>query len=479
MIIKLKIIFIKNIYFLQNECLINTKILIIFNIILKTFKFWIFIFILLFIIIFNTSFFCELNNNYFMMQKDLNLTFQKPINKNINIGIYAYRIKDGGRARITSLLLNSLYKVKFFNIYLFTKINKEDEEYIFPILIKRKTINNNLIRTIKKYRIQILIYELENIDEINLLNNIKNIKVIFYLHTSSFDWIYDNFTMFKSLYRSFINSKYIISIVPIDNDYLFKKWGIRSIFMNNFITYDYNSIFSSELSSKIILMLGRGNAKKKRFSIGIISMEYIAEEIPLCELKIISNITRINKLQYLVDNLNLKNNINFLDYTSFPEIYFKNASLNIFPSISEAFPMVLSETKIYGLPSILLGLDYIAIAKGGTVYIYDDSPESLSKKAIILLKNDIYKKKLGLEARLSMKKFNNELVQSKWFKLILSVFNGDNYYQDLRKKDKSMDKIDLINIINNQINLLKKRELKFINITINNFENYTFLENLI
>ena len=175
----------------------------------------------------------------------------------------------------------------------------------------------------------------------------------------------------------------------------------------------------------------------------------------------------------------MKNNINFLDYTSFPEIYFKNASLNIFPSISEAFPMVLSETKIYGLPSILLGLDYIAIAKGGTVYIYDDSPESLSKKAIILLKNDIYKKKLGLEARLSMKKFNNELVQSKWFKLILSVFNGDNYYQDLRKKDESMDKIDLINIINNQINLLKKRELKFINITINNFENYTFLENLI
>ena len=146
MIIKLKIIFIKNIYFLQNECLINTKILIIFNIILKTFKFWIFIFILLFIIIFNTSFFCELNNNYFMMQKDLNLTFQKPINKNINIGIYAYRIKDGGRARITSLLLNSLYKVKFFNTVKETWVhlskNRISEYFLEKIKSKRMIIIN-------------------------------------------------------------------------------------------------------------------------------------------------------------------------------------------------------------------------------------------------------------------------------------------------------------------------------------------------
>ena len=42
--------------------------------------------------------------------------------------------------------------------------------------------------------------------------------------------------------------------------------------------------------------------------------------------------------------------------------------------------MVLSETKIYGIPTILCGLDYLSLAKGGTVIIYDDNPEIISKK---------------------------------------------------------------------------------------------------
>ena len=108
--------------------------------------------------------------------------------------------------------------------------------------------------------------------------------------------IYDNYSKFKSLYKAYINSKYVISIVPFDHYYLFKKWGISSILLDNFITYDYNSIIPSNLSSKNILMMGRGNAKKKRFQIGIQSMEYIIKEISKCTLKIISDLTRINIL---------------------------------------------------------------------------------------------------------------------------------------------------------------------------------------
>ena len=95
-------------------------------------------------------------------------------------------------------------------------------------------------------------------------------------------------------------------------------------------------------------------------------MEYIRNEIPGSELIIISNLTGIEHLPKLMNNLDLDNNIKFNGYSSSPDIFFKDASLNIFPSISEAFPMVLSEAKIYGIPCILLGLDYIYIAKIGT-----------------------------------------------------------------------------------------------------------------
>ncbi len=70
--------------------------------------------------------------------------------------------------------------------------------------------------------------------------------------------------------------------------------------MDNFITYEYDYIISSELSSKIIIMIGRGADKYKRFKLGIQSMEYIKEDIPDCELRIISNIeyTIIHKVNH-------------------------------------------------------------------------------------------------------------------------------------------------------------------------------------
>ena len=232
-----------------------------------------------------------------------------------------------------------------------------------------------------------------------------------------------------------MNSKYVITLVPFENYYLFKKWGIRSILMNNFMSYDYNSIIPSKLCGKTILMIGRGNDKKKRFELGIKAMQYIEKDIPTCKLNIISSFNGIEHHINLVNELKLNKVIKFLGFTSKPEIYFKNASLNFFPSISESFGLVLSETKLYGIPSILLGLDYVSIARGGTIIIYDDNPQTLANVAIKILNNQKLRKKLGKEARKSIKKFNNKLILLKWIKLILSVYNGDKYYEILRKQD--------------------------------------------
>ena len=323
-----------------------------------------------------------------------------------------------------------------------------------------------------------MIYELDEIKDILFLNQFTEVKVIFYHHSSTFDWLYENFTIFKKIYKSFFDSKYVVSIVPFENDYLFKKWGIRSILMDNFITNEFKSVIKTDLTSKIIIMLGRANAKKKRFILGIQSMEYIIKEIPECELKIISNITGIKKQKYFVENTNLEDSIKFLGYIAAPELLFKNASLSFFPSISEAFPMVLVETKIYGIPNILLGLDYITISKRGAIIIYDDTPESLAKNSIYILKNKTYKKKLSLEARNSMKQFNNEILLLKWVKLILFIYNDDYYYLNFREEDKKINEIQALKIIENQIKLLRKRDYYFINISSKIYENYTWMEKI-
>ena len=369
-----------------------------------------------------------------------------------------------------------MHRISIFNIILFTRTNIEKEEYFIPNNIKRFTIKNHLFKIINKNKINVLIYELDDIKEIIKLNNYRNINVIFYQHSSSFDWLYRNYTKFKLIYKVFSLSKYIISIVPFDSNYLFKKWGINTILMTNFITHEFNYVSPSDLSTKTILLIGRGKDIKKRFHIGIEAMEYIRNEIPGSELIIISNLTGIEHLSMLMNNLDLGNNIKFNGYSSSPDIFFKDASLNIFPSISEAFPMVLSEAKIYGIPSILLGLDYIYIAKIGTVIIYDDSPESLAKESISIIINKEYRKKLGKEARNSMKGFNNELLLRKWIKLILSIYNDEFFYNQLRGENHLMSQIDEISILNNQIKLLKMRYGIFKNITQKEFENFKYME---
>lgn len=247
--------------------------------------------------------------------------------------------------------------------------------------------------------------------------------------------------------------------------------------MNNFITYEYNFTFPLDLCSKTILMIGRADDRLKRFELGIQAMEYIIKDIPEIKMKIISNITNIFSLKVLINILNLENNIKFLGYTPIPDQYFINVSLNILTSISESFGLVISETKIYGIPNILIGLDYLSIANGGIIIIYDDSPELIAKESIKIFINDKYRKNLGKEARRSMKQFKNEKTLKKWINLIISIYYCNDYYEELRISNKKICEKKALNLLKNQIILLKKRKNNLKNITLNNIVNFTFMEN--
>jgi glycosyltransferase involved in cell wall biosynthesis len=247
--------------------------------------------------------------------------------------------------------------------------------------------------------------------------------------------------------------------------------------MDNFITYEYEAVIPSDLTSNNIIMLGRADDIYKRYDLGIQSMEFIIKEIPESKMKIISSLAETEYLQNLVYNLNMENYIEFIGFIINPEIYFKNSSLHIFPTLTEAFPMALSEIKIFGIPTILLGLDYVTLSEGGTIIIYDESPESIAKESLKIMKYKKYRFNIGKEARLSMKRFNNNLLAKKWIKLILSVYNGDTYYRALQNDSIQLSNITALKILNNQVKLIKKRKPIYLNTTIDDFLNFNYLMN--
>ena len=395
----------------------------------------------------------------------------------INIGYYCRCIKYGGIERVMAQLINYLSNENKFINYLLTIQGILTDEYSIPnktIRISLQNQNISIFEAIEKYHIDILIYNFYVKKDIEKLNKLNNTKVIFYDHSSYFCWLYLNVhNITNSFYNLYKESKYVISLIPVENNYLFKKWGINSILMDNPTTFEYNYVTPSELKEKNIIMVGRSNDKIKRFDLGIKAMKVILKDIPNCEMNIVS--THNKHYQRLIEKLNLSEHVRFVGFKKQVETYFKNSSLHIMPSLAEAYPMVLGEAKIFGVPTILCGLDYISLAKGGNIIIYDDNPIIIAKEAIKILKDDKYRMLLGKEARESMKNHTNKIIANKWFNIIKSVYKGDNKsYHKVSENDNKLSDEERDIILNNQYKLFIKRNPKFRNLTFQNFIDFNF-----
>ena len=382
------------------------------------------------------------------------------LNQSIKVAYYCNCIKYGGVERIIALLINKLSDIRLFKQYLITNLKPQEGEYIIPNNTVRLSLieqNMNLIEIIKREQIDILIYNFYKKKEMFELTKLNGTKTIFFDHSSVFFWIYRGEINFNySFYSLYKKSKYVISLIPFENDFLFKKWGINSILMDNLNTYEYDSVFPSDLKGNNIIMAGRGNDNFKRFDLGIKAMINIIKEIPDALMNIIS--TPVLKLVQLIRSFKLNDNVKFIGYQNDPSIYYKNSSLHILPSLSESYSMVLAEAKIFGIPSIICGLDFLVLSKGGTVILYDDDPDIIAKESIKILKNDRYRKKLGKEARKSMKNRKNKYIVNRWINLLSAIYNGVQFHD---KISESISEKEINLILNNQLNLLKKRMLMF------------------
>ena len=230
-------------------------------------------------------------NNFHYFHDNLENFSHKSVNsKKIKIGIVANSLKNGGAERVTSSILNHFNKVKIFKLFLFSLKGKIEGEYNIDNNIERIIFGGkDLIDLIKKKQIDILLYQFYNYKQINILNKIKNFKLVLINHSCFFFWLYiGKYHFFKTYYQAYKNCDYSISLVPFENDYLFKKWGINSILIPNFVQYEYNEVIPSNLSSNIILMIGRGDDKYKRFDLGIKAMKFIIHEVPQSEMKIMN-----------------------------------------------------------------------------------------------------------------------------------------------------------------------------------------------
>ena len=168
------------------------------------------------------------NNNQgiyysYIKYKIYNKIFEKKCLKKTNFGIFIPGLSNGGRERITALLITYLTKVNIFNTYLFTKSRKNRYEYKIPENTNRIHTygNQDLINQLIKYKIDVFVYQSYNAYEMDLVNKLTSVKTIFYNHSSFWFWIYFNSASFiPQLYKIYKNAKYVM--VCLNNFFIIK-----------------------------------------------------------------------------------------------------------------------------------------------------------------------------------------------------------------------------------------------------------------
>ena len=298
--------------------------------------------------------------------------------------------------------------------------------------IKFRKANNfrNLERAVVKNKIDIIVQnEDENLKEHEYLLELKQkygTKLVQIMHEYYFFFLiqYGAIDHYNYIWRPLKNFDAIISSVPCQIYMYHLQHLNQSIYLPQYLPFDYKEIQPSKLETKNILMIGRISSEKQ-YELGIKAMTIIIKIFPDAILKIIGGFNQYtNTLIKLAQDLNVSNNVMFYDSHEDLRPFYSNTSIYFMTSSAESFSFVLAESKAYGLANIVTGKEYLALAKKGSIIVKDDDYKEMAYQAIKLFSNMTYLREQGKSARESLNNFLPEKVDLRYINLYESLMNG-------------------------------------------------------
>lgn len=416
--------------------------------------------------------------SWFIQSTQINSTSQLNKTLTYNVAHFMNQLGIGGIEKGLSVLLEYFQKRSNVNVILLT-LEKKENEFSIPNIVPRyeilKTNNNthnlNQLKTIiDKYHINIFVNHFYNA-KYNFLNVYMHqigIKVIYFSHNTLLNgaknYRKNILKLNYDLFVSFINSNIL---------YMTKLGHKNSLVMPNQITIDLNKIERSNLKNKTVLMVG-GPRPVKNYEFGINVIKKVSKEIPEVKLMLVGFNQNENKyiksIQNKIKQLNLENNVLIEGKTLNVSHYYKQASIYLMCSHYEGFPNVVTESKLHGLATIIVGVTYIPQAKKGTINIKEYDVNIVTQEIIKLLKNETYLKEMGQYAKDNSVIVTNEELVDRWIDVYDALFEQNNqtikflqakyndyspnaykemeYLLEIEKKEKKM--------YNNQKNIKRK-----------------------
>ena len=348
-------------------------------------------------------------------------------------------LHSNGVARVVALTADYLIKTGKYNVYLITG-KSYSKDYKYDSRIKRFIGHENrtLIKELKT-QLNIEYFILNNQLTESLIKFLQslNTKVIGIFHGVYLSAIFHNNTQaYRGWYKFGFYNAFIA--VTADDLYFYKKLGYRNaIFIPNLYTFEPDETPESNLTYNNIIMLGRAHDMIKGTKFALKAMTYIIKEVPDAILTFASSDSKIQDLENLAKNLNISKNINFQIFPNITKV-FLNSSVLLFTSLCEAFPMAMNEGKAHGLPIVAFNIPFSPPYQSGVITVPHLDVMALAKETIKLLKDYNYRKRMGKESKLSLKRFTNQGTVKLWEELFDSLDKGVNEYRKFQTKIDDM-----------------------------------------
>lgn len=393
---------------------------------------------------------------------DIKFNNQKINRKINNIGIVYHRLYNGGVERVISKL-SYIFNEYGYNIIIFTDEKPNENDYSLPNNTTRIVLSDdnneryNIFKNnIEKYDIDLIIHNswMSNtlLTDILIIKSI-GIKISCILH-GVFTlpiYIYDvnkicRADLFKQL-------DYVI-VLSNSNKKFYEYFGLNNVYyIPNPLTF-VNNTFTSNLYTKNIIWFSRFDMYKQPL-LALEAFSRIVKKVSDAKLFMIGSGDSYEEeyVRQKIKELKIENNCKLLGYQTNIEKYFQEASVHLFTSSFEGFPMILGEVKSYGIPTVMFDLPYLEMVKDnmGLITVPQGDIDSLSNAVVELLENDEYRVKLGIEAKNSLDKYSDKNIIKYWKKLFDDIENN-----------KLSDKLELdneaANVINELVNAVKFEE---------------------
>ena len=381
------------------------------------------------------------------------ITFFNRIDLSINssgkistIATHYRRCYNGGIERVQAQLMN-LWVQMGYKVVLFTEEPENDLDYAYPDSVKRilipspdKIVERLSILERACIEEKVDLYVNHNWDNSSVLWECMTLKM---LHIPFIQYVHGHFAWNIWMNRNSLYQPELFKLCNLvlslseTNARFYQLCGCKSYMVQNPIPKDLiENKDVSCLNSKHILMVGRLSIEKHPMD-ALRIFKIVHEKVPNAVLDIVGgdDYDFIPRISSYIEQNDLKRAVIIHGKKIQSEIaeFYKNSACVIFTSEMEGYPMVILESKAYGLPLIMYELPYLSLVKDGkgVVSVKQGDIDAMAKSIIKLLNNDEYRINLGKEARESFETFKAYDIESTWEKIITLCSTGEYSPNDL------------------------------------------------